>query len=108
MNQDRLPRVLLLYRTTIVNPVMIPSVRLCGHLQMQALADAGEIEYRESSIDKLVGMDISWPDIVLLGRLDTRAELRLARRLKRAGKYLIYIMDDDLLNVPQSMSSASH
>lgn len=102
MNMDRLPRVMLIYRT------MIPSIRLCGHAQMRALCDKGEIEYRHFPIRLLDGQDLSWPDIVLLGRLDTRAEEYIVRRLKRMKKYLIYILDDDLLSVPENASSAAH
>lgn len=102
MEIERLPRVLLIYRT------MIPSVRLCGHVQMQALCEKKKIEYRYSSIRNLAKQDLSWPDIVLLGRLDTRAESYVVRRLKKMGKYLIYILDDDLLNVPAGISSAAH
>lgn len=102
MEKRRLPRVLLIYRS------MIPSIRLCGHTQMQALCDAEQIEYRYTSIRRLARENLSWPDIVLLGRLDTRAEGYIARRLKQMGKYLIYILDDDLLNVPDNISSAKH
>lgn len=100
--KDRLPRVLLIYRA------MIPSIRLCGHEQMQALSDGGFIEYKHCSIRELASQDVGWPDIVLLGRLDTRAEAYIAKRLKKMGKYLIYILDDDLLNVPGEISSALH
>lgn len=102
MENERLPRVLLIYRE------MIPSIRLCGHVQMQALCDRRKIEYRHSSVRNLARQDLSWPDIVLLGRLDTRAESYVVRRLKQMGKYLVYILDDDLLNVPDSISSAEH
>lgn len=102
MENERLPRILLIYRS------MIPSIRLCGHVQMQALCDKGKIEYRYSSVRNLARQDLSWPDIVLLGRLDTRAESYVVRRLKQMGKYLVYVLDDDLLNVPDGVSSADY
>lgn len=102
MENERLPRILLIYRA------MIPSIRLCGHIQMQVLCEKGKIEYRYSSVRNLTSQDLSWPDIVLLGRLDTRAESYVVRRLKKMGKYLVYILDDDLLNVPEGISSAEH
>jgi len=75
---------------------------------MQALNDMGKIEYKHSSMHDLWKQDLSWPDIVLLGRMDTRAECYVAKRLKRMEKYLIYILDDDLLNVPGDVGSAVH
>ena len=95
-------RVLLIYR------VMIPSVRLCGHCQMEYLAGQGRLEYRAVQEMKLTSGDINWADIVLLGRLDSWYEHRLTRLARRAGKYLVYILDDDLLNIPPQVSSAGY
>ena len=95
-------RVLLIYR------VMIPSVRLCGHCQMEYLAGQGRLEYRAVQEMRLTSGDIDWADIVLLGRLDSWYEHRLSRLARRAGKYLAYILDDDLLNIPPQVSSAGY
>ncbi|MCH5286785.1 MAG: hypothetical protein J1E43_05150 [Christensenellaceae bacterium] len=97
-----LPHVLLIYKD------MPPSIRLCGHCQMEALAGLGRIAYRHLQEQRLTQDDLRWADIVLLGRLDGPTEARLAERLRRAGKYLIYILDDDLLHVPESLPSAGH
>lgn len=102
MTQERLLHVLLIYRT------MIPSVRLCGHCQMEELSRQGHLEYRAQKGIKLRRTDLNWADIVLLGRLDNWYEYRLTKMLKEAGKYVIYIIDDDLLNIPPEISSAAH
>lgn len=96
------PHVLLIYLA------MIPSIRLCGHSQMEALARAGRIDYRACQEKAITRDDLSWADIVLLGRLDNRYERELAELLRRAGKYLIYILDDDLLSIPEGLTSAPH
>lgn len=88
--------------------VMIPSVRLCGHSQMENLAERGILEYRAVQLTELKSGDLHWADVVLLGRLDGEYEYRLARELQSAGKYLIYMIDDDLLNIPPEISSAEH
>ena len=98
----RKPRVLLIYR------VMIPSIRLCGHAQMEALAAQGVVEYRAVQEMRLKSSDMDWADIVLLGRLDSWYERRLTRLLKESGRYLAYILDDDLLNIPMHVSSAGY
>lgn len=95
-------RVLLIYR------VIIPSVRLCGHCQMEYLAEQGRLEYRAVQEMKITAADINWADIVLLGRLDSWFELRLSQLAHGAGKYVIYILDDDLLNIPPQIRSAGN
>lgn len=95
-------RVLLIYRR------MIPSVRLCGHSQMQALSDLGLIEYRAAQDSRLTLDDMNWADTVLLGRSDNWYERQVAQRLHDAGRRLVYIIDDDLLNLPPTIQSAAY
>ncbi len=95
-------RVLLIYRE------MIPSIRLCGHSQMEAMARLGMVEYRAVQEMRLKGSDLSWADTVMLGRLDSWYEHQLAQRLREAGRRLVYIIDDDLLDIPPTASSAPH
>ncbi len=99
---EKMPRILLIYRK------MIPSIRLCGHCQMEYLAKQGAVQYRAVQEMKLKNSDLNWADVVLLGRLDSWYECQLAKKLHEAGRYLIYIIDDDLLNVPSEISSASY
>ena len=96
------PHILLIYRK------MIPSVRLCGHCQMEHLAQEGRLEYRAVQEMKLKNADLNWADVVLLGRLDSWYEKKLTEMLHSVGKYLVYIIDDDLLNVPPQVSSAAY
>ena len=98
----RLMRVLLIYRK------MIPSIRLCGHCQLEYLAEQGKLEYRAVREMKLKAADLNWADIVLLGRSDNWYVHQLAKKLHDAGRYLIYVIDDDLLNVPPEINSAAY
>lgn len=102
MAEKRLPRVLLIYTE------LLPSVRLCGHSQMEALHRMGRIAYRHKAEQLLTQEDLNWPDIVLLGRMDDRFSCDVAKGLRESGKYLIYILDDDLLNIPEGITSAGH
>ena len=95
-------RILLIYRR------MIPSIRLCGHAAMEELARQGSIEYRAVKGMRLKASDLAWADLALLGRLDSWYELQVARKLRAAGKTLVYLMDDDLLNIPAEVTSASY
>ncbi|MBR0368520.1 MAG: hypothetical protein IJH86_09055 [Clostridia bacterium] len=96
-----LRRVLLVYRE------LIPSIRLCGHCQLESLAKRGIIEYRAVQEMALSVADMNWAEIAVLGRLDSWYELQIARRLHRSGRYVIYILDDDLLNISPDVSSAA-
>ena len=98
----RKSRVLLLYRE------LIPSVRLCGHCQLEYLAAQGRLEYRAEKASRVSRKTLQWADTVILGRLDNAYELALAKRLKSAGKQLLYIIDDDLLNVPPECGSSAY
>lgn len=99
---ERKLHVLLIYRK------MIPSIRLCGHCQMEYMARQGTVEYRPIQEMKLKSSDLDWADVALLGRLDSWYECQLSKKLHESGRYLIYIIDDDLLNVPSEISSASY
>lgn len=100
--ENRKCHVLLIYRA------MIPSVRLCGHSQMEALAREGLLEYRAVQEMQLTRADMNWADTVLLGRLDSWYERRLAQILHDARRRLVYIIDDDLLNIPPAITSAAY
>ena len=102
------PRVLMVYRGKRPGMTMIPSVRLCGHSQLELLAEKGVIEYRAIEEYGLRTEDLNWSQIVLLGRLDDWYGRRIAWRLRKTGRYVIYILDDDLLNIPRDNSNAIH
>lgn len=98
----RKKRVLHLYKE------LIPSARLCGHCQLEALTAQGLIEYRHYPVKSVRKEALDWAEIVVLCRLDNTYEHRLAQLLKRSGKYIIYVLDDDLLNVPAELSSGAY
>ena len=98
---DMMKHVLLIYRD------MIPSICLCGHCQLEWLVEQGKLEYRAVQELVLSVGDMNWADVVVLGRLDSWYENRLTEILRAAGKYLIYILDDDLPTITPDASSAS-
>lgn len=102
MNTEKKRHVLLIYRK------MIPSIRLCGHCQLEWLAEQGKLEYRAIQEMELKAADLKWAEIVLLGRSDDWYEYQVAKWIHDAGKYLIYMIDDDLLNIPSEISSAAY
>ena len=101
-NMRDVSHVLLIYRK------FIPSIYLCGHSQMKMLEAQRLIEYRTREVDHLNRSDLQWADVVLLGRLDSWFELQVVRWLRDMGKYLVYVIDDDLLNTPSALSSTKY
>lgn len=96
------PNILLFYAD------MIPSVYLCGYVQLEYLQNAGLVNVRNRTVRKVSREDVLWADIVLCVRLDCYRDEWLVRQCRKAGKYLIYVLDDDLLNLPPYLSSYSH
>lgn len=98
----RKANVLLIYRK------MIPSILLCGHSQLDYLSKNNQINYKYKQCMELKTNDINMADIIILGRLDSWYEYQITKLCKKANKYIAYIIDDDLLNVPVEVSSASY
>ncbi|MEL7605881.1 MAG: glycosyltransferase [Sedimentibacter saalensis] len=92
--------VLLLYND------FIPSVRLCGYEQLNYLKKSGKIEFAHSNVRDLTNQQASDADVVFMVRSDSYLEMKIAEKLKIAGKYLIYVLDDDILNIPDGLSSS--
>lgn len=86
----------------------IPSVVLCGRVQFTWLAKQEKIAFRESETFKVTSSLLLWADIVVFVRGDRYMEANLAKQLRRAGKYLIYVLDDDLLNIPDYLECSEY
>lgn len=99
---ERKMRVLLLCASRI------PSVILCGGAQLRDLDARGLLEFRERTEKDVTADDLRWADIAVLSRLDSLLGRECAKRMRKAGKTLVYMLDDDLLHVPASCQSARH
>lgn len=88
---------------------LIPSCRLCGIDQLTYLQNHREnITFHHDSIYHISHQVLAAADVVLFVRSDSLIEQETAKFLKKAGKYLVYIIDDDLLSVPKSQVSGIH
>ena len=83
-------------------------MNLCAFLQLQYLAETGAIAFRHSRILQVGKGDLDWADTVVFVRGDGLLDEWMARAAHRAGKYLIYITDDDLLHVPMDLGSGPY
>ena len=95
-------RILLLYRT------FGPSVNLCGYLQLQNLAERGIIQFRHKRILEASKSDLNWAKLVVFVRGDALLDEWMAKICHDSGKQVLYILDDDLLNVPLHLTSGPY
>nr|WP_302665549.1 glycosyltransferase [uncultured Agathobaculum sp.] len=95
-------RILLLYRT------FGPSVNLCGYLQLKNLSERGIIQFRHKRILEVSKSDLNWAELVAFVRGDALLDEWMAKICHDSGKQVLYILDDDLLNVPLHLSSGPY
>lgn len=98
----KLRKILLLYRT------FDPSVHLCGYAQFHWLAEQGKCEFRHECIKNVQTSDLNWAEIVAFVRGDALLDEKIAALCHQAGKMVLYILDDDLLNVPAHLGSGPY
>ena len=92
----------------IVSHSLIPSVLLCGHSQLNYLKSKNKIDYKFTEAAAVTSGLLSWSDIIIFIRSESRFESYISTICKRAKKHLVYVLDDDLLNVPDYLSSSSY
>lgn len=92
----------------VVSTTFIPSVLLCGHCQLEYLEKQGKCNYKFSISHFINKRNVEWADIIIFLRSDSDIDAYVSKIAKKAGKKLIYVMDDDLLNVPDYLSSSPY
>lgn len=92
----------------IVSTTFIPSVLLCGHCQLEYLEKEGKLNYKFVISHFINKKNIEWADIFIFLRSDSDIDAYVSKIAKKAGKKLVYVLDDDLLNVPDYLSSSPY
>ena len=92
----------------VISTTFIPSVLLCGHCQLEYLEKQGKLNYKFVISHFINKRNVEWADIFVFLRSDSDIDAYVSKIAKKAGKKLIYVMDDDLLNVPSYLSSAPY
>lgn len=87
---------------------MIPSVILCGDSQLSFLKNNNVIDYKFVSSMKLTKKVLDWSDVIVFIRSDSELDAYVSEIAKKANKRLVYVLDDDLLNVPAYINSSPH
>ena len=94
--------VLLIYER------LIPSVRLCAYEQLNYLMTIGKINFKHCTSKDITKEMCAEADVVFFVRSASILEEGLAKQFKKQNKLLIYVLDDDLLNVPEGLSSSEY
>lgn len=89
--------VLLTYTT------LIPSVRFCALHPLNYLSKNKEIDLVCKMSHKVTASDLNLCDVLVMVRCCEDRELEMAQKCKKAGIKIVYVIDDDLLNVPDSI-----
>ena len=92
----------------MLSTTFIPSILLCGHCQLDYLEKQGKINYKFVPSHFVNRKNVEWADVIVFGRSDTDLDAFVSRIAKKAGKHLVYFLDDDILNVPDYLSSAPY
>lgn len=92
----------------IISTTFIPSVILCGHSQLDYLEKQGKLNYQFVISHFVNKKNIEWADIIVFLRSDSDIDAHVSKIAKKVGKHLVYVLDDDILNVPEYISSAPY
>lgn len=98
---DRLTRVLLVYEKEN------PSVLLCARIPFTELAKVGRIKFKACTQWHITKEQCSWADVLVFVRANGYFIKKLSQKMKRLGKHLLYVLDDDLLSVPEYLTGAA-
>ncbi len=87
---------------------LIPSVKVGVLNALKPLKedDLCEVKFKETASIKKI--DIAWCDILVSVRSSENIALSIVEAAKKAGRYIIYFLDDDLLNVPINTPSYTY
>ncbi len=103
MEKDKRPTKIL-----IECPQLIASVRVgvIEPLRLLEQEKCCELRYRDTK--EITRGDVAWCDVLITVRGCEYPTLRIAQEARRAGRFLIYFLDDDLLNIPRGNRSTDY
>ena len=88
-------------------PEYIPSVVLCGDVQLNYLKSSNKLDYRFKRIRDISIDDLIWLDVLYVIRGDSSYTLDIVKWCKRHKKIVIYVLDDNLLEIPSNLSASA-
>lgn len=92
----------------VTSTTFIPSVLLCGHCQLDFLEKEGKLNYKFVISHFINKRNVEWADIIVFIRSDSDIDAYVSKLCKKLGKHTVYVLDDDILNVPRHISCAPY
>ena len=89
----------------LIYETFIASVRLCGYEQLRYLAQIGMVRFQCVQDVKVTAKQCQWADLLVFVRSAAWLDYKIALENKKRGKRIVYVMDDDLLRIPESYGS---
>lgn len=89
-------------------PQKIASVQVGVLGPLCPLEKAGLCQVRYRDTCQIVKADILWCDVLVCVRGCEYPTLRIVKAAKAAGRFLVYFLDDDLLNIPSGNASSNY
>ncbi len=86
-------------------PALIASVRLGVLEPLKLLEEKTKCIVKFKETHKIRKNDIIWCDVLIVVRACEEYTLNIVKAAKSAKRFIVYFLDDDLLNVPQEASS---
>ncbi len=83
---------------------LIPSVRFCALKPLSFLEKENKLKLVHKASNKITSDDLNNCDALVMVRCAENHELNMAQECKKSGRMLIYVLDDDLLNVPKEIN----
>lgn len=95
-------------RILVECPQEIASVRVGVLEPLRPLEEEGSCQVRYRDTKEITKQDILWCDVLVSVRGCEYPTLRVVQAAKAAGCFLIYFLDDDLLNIPDGNASSNY
>ncbi len=89
-------------------PSYIPSVMLCGDCQFEYLKNSEKLDYKFLTPSLVTEYDLNWLDVLYVIRGDSSYILSLAKWCKSHKKIVVYVLDDNLLEIPTNLSASRY
>ena len=93
-------------RILVECPELIASVRVGVLEPLKPLEVLGKCNVKFKKTRNIDRQDIAWCDVLISVRGCEYSTYRIIEAAKKAGRYIIYFLDDDLLNIPTNISSS--
>lgn len=89
-------------------PQCIASVRVGVLEPLQYLGERALCKVRYRDTKQITCEDIAWSDVLICVRGCEYPTLRVVQAAKRAGRFIVYFLDDDLLHIPTGNASTKY